>query len=216
MSQQAWAWRAFSVSALAYLPLVVGALLEPDQINVSSWGLWVVLAGLFTWSAWAQGHESWRMALGYFLGNITIVLLALYQGGYTLNLGLGEVTVIFTLVVTTGFWGTHGLITRKQKPAILYFGCIAADVLSFYPQIKQYWGPNDTPWLALGGWLIIILGVGINLFLAEEFLKKVRMPSGEYERTYGKARQWCDIIQESAFSLDQFVLVPATLCVMAW
>lgn len=216
MSQRAWAWRAFYVTALAYVPIFVGAIFEPEQLNLVAWFLWIILAGLFMWSSKAQGYWVWRMSLGYLVGNTAIISLALCQGGYTMNLGESEMITLVTLVTTIGYWAAHGLVTKKHSPAILYLGCIAADVLSVYPQVKQYWGPNDTPWFALGGWLLFILGAAINLLLAEEFVKKLSMTRAEHFRVYGAEKNILGIIQESALSLDQLFLVTITACVMAW
>jgi hypothetical protein len=146
-------WGVFLLSAGAYIPLAIGGWQHPEEINVASYSLWLILASMLLYSSRAQGFAGWRMPLGFLIGNASMLLLAFAIGGYTFNLGKAETIILYgiiSMVVCATIRFTQG--HAGDIPRILFLGGVAADVLSFYPQLKQYLGPHDAPtsWMLIG------------------------------------------------------------------
>lgn len=170
-------WMVFIFSAGAYIPLAIGGWLHPEEINVASYSLWLILASLLLYSSRAQNFAGWRMPLGFVIGNSLMICLAGAINIYTFNLGPSEMIVLYgivgVIVVATIRWAQGH---TGDVPRIIFLGSVVADILSFYPQIKQYLQPHDAPtnWMLLG-WCMWILGAFINVAFVERVLQKIRV-----------------------------------------
>ena len=144
-----------------------------------------------------------------------MVVFALIQGGYTFNLGPTEIIIFYGIVTTLCVWVSVGMATEKWNPNILYFGGIFADVLSFYPQLKQYLLPHERPtvWMIIG-WALFGLGSILNVFFVEHLQKKLLLCQADYTSIYGKEKNLLKIFEESAFSIENTVLISITILVM--
>ncbi len=145
------------------------------------------------------------MPFGFLIGNASMLILAICRRGSTFNLGHAESVVLFGIVVTISLWATIGGITGKWNARILFLGGIAADILSFYPQLKQYLEPHDLPteWMLLG-WGMWILGATINVTLVEE------LPHKLCNRTTSPLQA----LEVSGFSLENGLFMIVTVLVM--
>ncbi len=210
-----WSWAIFCCSLGAYAPLIVGGWKHPYEMNIACFGLWVILAASTTWSSRIQGFAGWRMLLAFLVGNATVVVIALCRGGYTFNLGPSETIVLYGMSITIGAWVIVGATTKRWEPRILYLGGIAADVISFYPQMKQYLLPHEHPthWMIFA-WTMFGLGAFMNMILVEELPKKLRMDATAYGIRYDKSKNTWQILEESAFSGENFLLIVVTVILM--
>ncbi len=144
-----------------------------------------------------------------------MLILGIWIGGYTFNLGAGETIALYGIVGTISVWTVVGQTTGKWSPRILYLGGILAEAFSYYPQWKQYLLPHDPPtrWM-LYGWCISMVGVGINILLVERLLNKLLMAKGNYQIHYSKPKSLLSILEESAFSLENCLLGNFTIFLM--
>ncbi|MFA6254305.1 MAG: hypothetical protein WC640_03635 [Candidatus Paceibacterota bacterium] len=215
LTQRFWAWVVLAVSAGAYVPLAVGGWQHPEEINVASYSLWFILASMLLYSSRAQGFTGWRMPLGFVVGNGSMLMLGFCRREYTFNLGSAETMVLYGLIATTSTWVAVGQTTGKWNPRILFLGGVAADILSFYPQLKQYLMPHDAPtsWMIIG-WCLWVLGASINVVLVEQLFTKLRMKKEAYEKLYTKPKRPLLIIEESMFSLENGLFMIVTVLVM--
>lgn len=204
-NQQLIGWVVFAFSAGAYIPLAIGGWQHPEEINVASYSLWLILASMLLYSSRAQDFAGWRMPLGFVLGNGSMLVLAFALGEYTFNLGTAETIVLYGLIATISAWVAVGQTTGKWNPRILFLGSVAADILSFYPQLKQYLEPHDEPtyWM-LFGWSLWIVGAFINVALVERMCQKL----------YTRAKHPLLVLEESAFSLENGLFMIITVAVM--
>ena len=204
-NQRLYSWVVFFFSAGAYVPLAIGGWQHPEEINVASYSLWLILASILLYSSRAQDFAGWRMPLGFVLGNGSMLVLALCLGEYTFNLGPAETIVLYGLITTISIWVAVGQTTGKWDPRILFLGGVAADILSFYPQLKQYLEPHDAPtsWMLLG-WGMWIIGAFVNVALVERMVQKLR----------NKSKHPLLILEESAFSLENGLFMIVTVAVM--
>jgi ABC-type uncharacterized transport system permease subunit len=155
------------------------------------------------------------MPLGFFFGNGSLLVLGFTRGGYTFNLGQAETIALYGVIGTLSLWVAVGTVTKKWKPRILFLGGVTADILSFYPQLKQYLLPHEPPTdLMISGWCLWILMAFINVFLVEEFYKKLTMPRTVYEQRYEKSKSMLLIAEESIFSIENGVFMIVTVLVM--
>ncbi|MBI5004498.1 hypothetical protein HZC00_05405 [Candidatus Kaiserbacteria bacterium] len=108
-----------------------------------------------------------------------------------------------------------GGITGKWNPRILFLGSVMVDVLSFYPQVKQYLLPHDPPtnWLLLG-WGMMLAGAIVNIVFVEGFFPKLWMSRTKYWTTFKKNKNLSSIFEESALSLENSILMIGTIFVM--
>lgn len=189
----------------ASVPLLIGGWKHPSEVNVASYSLWLMLATMLAYSMWAQHYPTWRMMFGYVIGNASMVTLGLTHGGYTFNLGTPELIVLFGLVTTVGTWVTVGQITGTRNPRILLIGGILVDIVSYYPQFKQYTLPHEAPttWM-LCGWYMSLAGTTINMFVIERIVQKIRY----------REKPWPTILEESAFSLENCTFVSILIRLM--
>lgn len=214
-NKEVWSWIVFVVAAGAYLPIMWGGWHHPKEINVASFSIWLIISSLLLYSTRDQGFAGWRLALAFFIGNGSLVAEGLLRGGYTFNLGPAEVVALYGVITTLSVWVAVGTITKKWQPRILYLGGVTADVLSFYPQLKQYLLPHEppTPWM-IAGWCMFILSTAINVIMVEEMFKKLFMPASEYAAKYEKSKRPLLIFEESIFSLENCLFVAITVIVM--
>ena len=205
MTQSLWNWIVFILSAGAYIPLAIGGWDHPAEINVASYCLWLILSGMLLYSSYSQGFSGWRLPLGYLIGNLSMIILGIVTGGYTFNVGPVESVVLFGLIITVFILTVVGKLTGKFNSRIIFIGAISADVVSFYPQIKQYLMPHDFPtnWM-LVGWGMWIAGVAVNIILVERLFKKLCKSEGQ---------SW-KIIEESLFSIENGIFMIITTIVM--
>ncbi len=216
-------WKSNSVAArivfvivlISHLPLAVGGWQHPSEINMACYGVWLLINSLLVYSSLKQGFAGILLPLGYLLGNIAMLTLGFVVGGYTFNLGAAETMALYGVVGTISIWCVVGQLTKRWNPRILYIGAIAADLLSFYPQWKQYLLPHDYPTTGLLiGWMCWIVGAGMNLVFVEKLFFKLGMPEGQYRLLYEKEKRPLLIIEESAFSLENVCFMTATVFLM--
>jgi hypothetical protein len=120
------------------------------------------------------------------------------------------------VIVTLSVWVAVGTIIKRWSHRILFLGGVSADILSFYPQLKQYLLPHEPPThLMMFGWCLWILMAFINVSIVEEFFKKLLMAEARYQRAYGKPRNRWLIAEESIFSLENAIFMIVTVLVMA-
>jgi hypothetical protein len=201
-----WSWFVLLLSAGAYIPLGVGGWQHPSEINAASYGSWLILSAMLLYSSRSQGFAGWRMPLGFLIGNASLLVLGLLRECSTFNLGQAESIVLFGIIATLSIWVAVGGMTKTWNPRILFLGGIAADVFSFYPQLKQYLEPHEKPteWMLLG-WCMWILGAMINVAFVE------RLPTKLYARTTPPLLA----LEESGFSLENGFFMLVTVLVMA-
>ncbi|MEK9180266.1 MAG: hypothetical protein AAB897_02545 [Patescibacteria group bacterium] len=212
---EVWSWAVFAISVGAYIPLAIGGWLHQKELNIACYSIWLILALMMVFGSFKQGFAGWRMPLGWTLGNGSLVIFSLAIGGYTFNLGPAETIVIYGIIGTLALFVAVGTMTKKWNPRILLLGSIAADVLSFYPQMKQYLQPHEpATWLMISGWWLFLLAALANAFFVEEFAKKLLMGEAEYVIAYGRAKNTCRIIEESLLSLENSSLIFVTIVVM--
>lgn len=206
--QDLWGWIVFILGLVAYVPIAIGGWQHPSEVNLASYSIWLIISAILLYSSLSQGFAGWRMPLGFCLGNGAFLILGLTRGGYTFNLGAAETVALYGVITALSVWVAIGTITKKWQPRILFLGGVTADILSFYPQLKQYLLPHEPPTtLMISGWAIWILLAFINVFLVEGFLKKIMTPRTTYEQRYGKPKRLLLIIEESAFSLENGVFM---------
>ncbi len=213
--KQGWSWIVLLLSAGAYIPLAIGGWHHPTEINTASYSLWLIISGMLLYSSHSQGFAGWRMPLGFFIGNGSLLTIGLSLGGYTFNLGPAETIALYGIIGTLSVWMTVGLTTKKWKPRILFLGGIAADVLSFYPQLKQYLLPHEPPttWMILG-WSLWVLGAFINIVLVEKLFKKITLTKTMNEKPHERTKKTLLILEESAYSVENCLFMFITIIVM--
>ena len=205
------AWLVFSIAVLAYVPLFIGGRLAPSEINVFLWCAWLWLSFLFLWSSKAQGFESWRLPLAFFLGNILILALAFYQGGYTANLTMTEGIIFVGTLTSVGVWLFFGITKKTWSPRIIFWGSIISDIISFYPLIKQYWGPNTPPSIwTITGWAMMLSGVTIQLVYVDRLFEHIKAT-----RHLGR-KEWLRRFESKLFSVEQVITIIIAMSVMMW
>jgi hypothetical protein len=212
-----WNWVVLVVTVGGYVPLVIGGLHHHSEINLAAYSLWAIAMAMAFGSAFYMKYDTWRLALGFFIGNVTMIILGLSVGGYTFNLGKSETLSLYTIVAALSIWGAIGTVTKKWNNRLLLFGAIASDVISFYPQLMQYLKPHERPTsMLLVGWTFWALGAAISFIFVEKFFTKLMMSKEEYMRTFDKpSKNIASILEESAFSFENFALITITMWVMA-
>jgi len=210
-----WEWIVFALGTGGYIPLIIGGIQHPAEINIATYSLWLILCFMVAYSSWKQKFIGWFMPFGWVFGTALIIIVALLNGGYTFNLGMGEIIVFYGIIATLAVWGIIGQQTGKWNPRILFWGGIAADILSFYPQIKQYLLPHDAPtiWMILG-WVMFIAGVVFNVIFIEHLPQKLTMKKERYEAEYGEPKRPLYLIESSLLSLENTVFLSVTLILM--
>jgi hypothetical protein len=198
-------WIVFLFGAGGYIPLIIGGVLHPSEINIATYGLWFVLCSMIAYSSWKQRFAGWFMPFGWVVGQFSIIAVALSVGEYTFNLNTEEMIIFYGIIITLSVWAVVGQQTKKWNPRILFFGGILADILSFYPQIKQYLGPHEavTSWLVLG-WSMFIADMFINLLFVEHLPQKLM----------AKKENFFCIIESSLLGLENIILLSVTLWLM--
>lgn len=212
-----WTWIVFILGAGGYVPLIVGGIQHPSEINIATYSLWIILCSMIAYSSWKQKFAGWFMPFVWVIGQAGVIATALYIGGYTFNLGVEEVIVFYGIIATISVWVVVGQQAGKWNPRILFLGSIFADVLSFYPQIKQYLLPHDAPtvWLVIG-WSMFIADTLVNLIFVEHFPQKLSTPKDQYEVKYGEPKQTLHLFESSLLSIENMILVSVTLALMLW
>lgn len=201
--------------ATAYATIGYGGWMHPAEVNVASYILWLTLASMLVYSSRAQGFDGEVLPLGFTFGNASMIILGIYQGGYTFNLGLSETIVLYGLIITAGFWIITGQATGSWNPRILFLGGVGSDILSFYPQLKQYLLPHEPPtiWL-LCGWGLWLVATVVTILFIEELPRKLRMTKQEYQREYTEPKSIVKILEASAFTLENGLFMLVTIVVM--
>lgn len=207
----------FFFSFGAYVPLAIGGWQHPEELNIATYGAWAILTLVLTYSAFVQRYEGWILTFGFFFGNLGMVILGLRRGGYTFNLGFAEYTALY------GFIGVVAIATIRRLqghkgnlPRWLYVGGVLADIASFYPQIMQYLAPHPAPtsWIFVG-YAMFLTGVVLTTVFVEQLFAKLRMDESQYELKHGKKKSIVSIFEESFFSLENAILLPITIYLMA-
>lgn len=203
-----WEYLVFFLGAGAYVPIMIGGWQHPAEINLATYSLWFILCSLIAYSSWKRRYAGWFMPLGWVFGQGMIITTAFLRGGYTFNLGQEEIIVFYGIIITLSLWGTLGQLTGKWDPRILYLGSILADMLSFYPQIKQYLLPHEpaTIWLTLG-WSIFIIDILVNLLLVEHLPEKLLA-------SRAKPKEILHILEHSLLSIENLFFLTLSLVLM--
>lgn len=214
-SQKVWPWVVFLLSCGGYVPLSIGAYLHPAELNMSTYSLWAILSVLMTYSAVQQKYPGWMMQFGWLVGNVLMLSVACYMQQFIFNLGMSETIALYGIILVVGVWVTIGKMTGKMDPRILFLGTVFVDMLSFYPQLKQYLLPHEAPtmWL-LFGWVMFLFGTFCNLIWVERLFLKLLTPNGTYETRFGETKRVIAIIETSALSIENLILLALTLWIM--
>lgn len=185
--------------------LIIAGWNTPAESNIAAYMLWFIISSTYIFSSWKLKLPM-SLGLAFLSGNTLLILFSLVRGGYTFNLGAGEYTSLFTMVIGITCWSTYGAITKKWDARWLLVATIAADVLSFYPHNKQYFGPNEVPsyflFLGAGTWSLSML---YNLVFIDKFFKKLA----------DKKEKLGTTILNSAISIENFFLLLMTMFVMS-
>jgi hypothetical protein len=208
-------WIVFLLGAGGYVPLIIGGIQHPPEINIASLSLWFILCGMIAYSSWKQKFAGWFMPLGWVLGQGVFLVIALFIGGHTFNLRQEEMIIIYGIIVTVSVWGEYGRRTKKWDPRILFFGGVAADMLSFYPIFKQYILPHELPtnWMMLG-LLIFVTDTLVNLIFVEQLPQKLVMYKQNYLAKYGEQKNILSLLEGSLLGLENIILISSVLWLM--
>jgi hypothetical protein len=211
-----WSWVVFAIVVGAYLPLFRGGWQHPIEMNLAGFGLWTILSLMLTYSAMAQRHAGWSLPFGCLVGNVAMVVFGLFRGGYTFNIGMSETIVIYGISITLAVWATLGALTKRWNPRILFLGAVVADMVSYYPQLKQYVLPHEHPtgW-ALMGWTMFGISSFISLLFVERLPQKCLMDHLGYALAYDEKKDYLKIAEQSAYSLENFFLIIVTVSLMS-
>jgi hypothetical protein len=208
-------WKAlvFLVSCGAYVPLVIGGHQHPEELNLATYLAWTALTAMLSYSAWVQKFEGWSLQLGFFVGNSTMALLGLCQGGYTFNLGPGESVVLYGLIGTVAFATIRWFQGHTEDaPPIIYRGAVLSDILSFWPAVKQYLGENDPPSdLTLLGFIMFLCGIVLSIIFVEKPLQKFFTDPEVFKTEYGKGKTVLSVFEPSFFSIENVILLPLVI-----
>jgi hypothetical protein len=215
LREDIWGWTVFVLTLIAIIPVGTACWINPEENNIAAFSLWIVLGALFVYSLAKQGFSGWRLAFGYLIGNVSLVIIATIRGGY-FDLGPTEQIVLFGIIGSVSIWKIRQVRSGKPETRTLYYGLLFADISSFYPMMKQWEGPaNASAWM-ISGWLICLVGVLINLFMVERIATKLLMPPDIYRATYNKEKKVLLIMEESFFSVEQAIFIVGMVSMMAW
>lgn len=210
-----WSWVVFILGVGAYVPIALGGWQHPKEINIALYSIWFIISTMLLYSSLARGFAGWRMPFGFLIGNVLLLALGFIRGGYTFNFGPVETVALYGVVVTLSLWVAVGTVRKEWNSRIIFIGGITADILSFYPQLKQYLLPHEpATQLMMLGWYLWIIMAFINVIVVEEFIKKLVMNELAYASIYGKSKKFWLIVEESAFSLENTVFIVVTVLVM--
>lgn len=205
MFQKILGWFVFVLGIGGYISIGIGGWRHPVELNIATYSLWAMLSVILFCSMYFQKHEGLYMPLSWILGNAFLVILAAFLPESTFNLGQSETIVLYGLVTVVGTWVVVGQTTKRWSHRILFWGSIIIDIISFYPQLKQYFLPHEPPtlWLLMG-WACFLLSVSCNLFLLGRLFFTLR-PTNEKRLL---------LAEESALSIENIVLIIITMVVM--
>lgn len=143
------------MSLLSGLPYIFDSLKGKTKPNIASWSTWTLINGIAAVAALAAGGATNTVMLGfsYFVGSLTILLIAILKGTrkYTLFDGACQLIAVGGLV----FWQ----ISHEPNIALLF--AITADIFASMPTIRHaYLYPGEETWITYA-----IAGMGAFLFL---------------------------------------------------
>jgi len=216
MKEKFWIWAVFFISIGAYVPLLIGGWKHPVEINIPTYSLFAIITAMMFFSAKAQGFTGWRLPLGWFIGNISMIGIAfIFLKGWTFNLGPQEIIILYGLAVVFGAWITLAQIQNKWNPRILFLGAILIDIASFYPLVKQYLLPHEPPtaWM-LAGWFLAMVGPVISMIFVEKIIAKLYTKKEKYREFYQKEKNIVGIFEESGASMENAILYLITFFMM--
>jgi hypothetical protein len=209
-------WLVFGVGLGAYIPLIIGGWQHPSETNIACFIIWIMLAGMFSYSAYVQKYDGWRINLAFLFGNITVVVIALMRGGYTFNLGPSEMISLYGIVGTLCLWVVIGVTTKKWSADVLYLGGIIADILSFYPILKQYLERHErATTLGVIAWSMFGIAAFLNFTCVEQLFRRLRLNRPAYAIMFQEEKSLIKIFKNSAFSLENFSLIVITTVLMS-
>ena len=208
-------WLVFVLGAGGFIPLIIGGIHHPSEINIATYSLWFILCSMIAYSSWKQHFAGWFMPLGWVVGEMGIIVSALYIGGYTFNLGQEETAIFYGIIATLSAWIIIGQQTGKWNPRILFLGSVIADILSFYPQIKQYLMPHEavTVWFIIG-WVMFIAGLIINIIFVEKLPQKLAIGKEAYRIKYDEEKNILRLLESSLLGLESIILLSGTIWLM--
>ena len=190
---------------LGNLFMIIAGWQRPEEANMASYMLWLIITVTYLYTSWKLKLPK-SLGYAFIAGNLLLIAFALARGGYTFNLGVAEYTSLFTLVTGISCWAAYGAVTKRWDARLLLLATIAADVLSFYPQNKQYFGPNDPPsYLLFTGLGIWVLSMLYNIIFIDKFFQKL-VDGDEKKGT---------VILNSMISIENFFLLLVTMYVMS-
>lgn len=209
-------WIVFAIGLGAYVPLIIGGWSHPLETNLACFMIWVALAITLCYSQIVQKYDGWRIQVAYAIGNIIVVVIALARGGYTINIGLQEAIALYGFVITVCTWAAVGAKTKRWNPEILYLGTVTVDMVSFYPQLKQYLQPHEpaSTW-CLVAWSMFGLAMLINFSLVEQLFRRLFLSKDYYKSVFGEDKSYVKIFKASYFSIENFLFILTTVVLMA-
>jgi hypothetical protein len=203
------------------IPVGIGGILHPPELNLASFSIWLIISAMLLYSTVAQQLPGWHLPLGFVIGNASLVILGLSIDGSTFNLGETEAFGLYGIVITLCIYGCVAASNKYRghgklwDPNIVFYGAILTDLVSFYPQAKQYLLPHDPmTWWGLAGYTMFLLASLLTAFWVEQMYRKLRMGPREYLQTYKKEKRVWGIIKDSLFALEQVVFIGALLPLM--
>ena len=187
------------------LLLMIAGWKHPEEANIASYVMRLFISSTYTFSCWWLKSS---MALGYafIIGNIFLLSTTLIRGGHTINIGAVETIGLFSILISMLIFSTYGAITKKWDGRILLCGTITSDVLSFYPQYKQYLDPNDPPsYFLLLGLLVWALAMLHNIVLVQKTVQRIRLGNEKVSK----------VLLDAAISVENFVLLLLAIYIMS-
>ncbi len=196
------------VAVLGYVTLAIGGYTHRSELNIASYGIWLVLSAMMAYAAKKQKLPIYHMVMTWVIGNGLMIVFSLAVGGYTYNLEVAGTIAIYGIGLTFAAWGAIAAITKKTNSRILFLGAIASDIASFYPQLKQYWQPHEpaTRWM-YAGWILWIVASIIQTLCIDRF---------PYH-WMAKEKSRLLLLEESAPALENsLLLIVTTILMAAW
>lgn len=190
-----WSVVSFLLNGGAYVPLAIGAIIHPAELNLPSYLLWLILTATMLYAQRKAKDPGWSMTLAFMLGNGVMVSLAPFSPGYTFDIGLREGIGIFGIAGTVLIYALCGGTNKARNPRILYRGMIAVDISAYYPFLKQYLGSHEpATWWFILGCALFLMGAITNLVKVENFFMKFRAATSRKEKL--------EVLETSLFSME--------------
>jgi hypothetical protein len=120
-----WNWVVLAVTVGGYVPLVIGGLHHHSEINLAAYSLWSIAMAMAFGSAFYMKYDTWRLALGFFIGNVTMIVLGLSVGGYTFNHHINTLPLLASLshagLMSPTIIAINAMKDKNPKAALMVF-----------------------------------------------------------------------------------------------